>query len=90
VQLAALPLLAPGVLEGLSASLSCSRLEEARWWASVYQDTLSYVRQRLAQLEIKPPGSPDGNNPVSWAFSDGDLIEATGVTVDADAEGETG
>jgi hypothetical protein len=23
-------------------------------------------------------------------FSDGDLIEATGVTVDADAEGETG
>jgi hypothetical protein len=60
VQLAALPLLAPGVLEGLSARLSCSKLEEARWWASVYQDTLSYVRQRLAQLEIKPPGNPDG------------------------------
>jgi hypothetical protein len=77
VQLAALPLLAPGVVEGLSQRLNCSRLEAARWWASIYSATLPFLHQRLATLEVKPAGSPDGNDPVSWAFSDGELIDAS-------------
>lgn len=85
VAISSLPLLAPGVVEGLSQRLNCSRLEAARWWASIYSATLPFLHQRLATLEVKPAGSPDGNDPVSWAFSDGELIDAS-----ADPENEQG
>jgi hypothetical protein len=77
IAVAALPVLAKGVLEALSIRLGCSTYEAAKWWASVYSATLPFVHQRLATLTVKPVGSP-GGEPVSWTFTDdGELADVS-------------
>jgi hypothetical protein len=74
VHIAALPILAAGVLEGLAARLGCTRYDAAKWWAGVYNSTLPFIHQRLGQLEVKPAGAPGGGNPIAWSFDEGGQI----------------
>jgi hypothetical protein len=74
VHIAALPILASGVLEGLAARLGCTCVDDAKWWSGVYSATLPFIRQRLGQLEVKPIGAPGAGNPVAWSFSEGGEI----------------
>jgi hypothetical protein len=75
VRIAALPILANGVLEGLAERLGCSRFDAAKWWAGVYASTLPFIHQRLGQLEVKPAGAPGSNNPVGWSFDSGQIVD---------------
>jgi hypothetical protein len=75
-KISALPILARGVLEGLAERLGCSRHDAAKFWASIYSATMPYLHQRLAQLEVKQPGSLGSGEPVTWAFSDdGEIVD---------------
>jgi hypothetical protein len=76
VHIAALPILAEGVLEGLAKRLGCERHDAAKWWLGVYSATLPFIHQRLGQLEVRPPGAPGVGNPVVWSFSDsGEVVD---------------
>jgi hypothetical protein len=78
VQIAALPILANGVLDGLAQRLGCSRHDAAKWWAGVFAATLPFVHQRLGQLEVKPAGAPGSGDPVVWSFSDtGEIVDVS-------------
>ncbi|MBV8397514.1 MAG: hypothetical protein JOZ17_02085 [Acetobacteraceae bacterium] len=35
---------------------------------------MPYFHQRLATLEVRPVGSPNGGEPVPFAFADGELM----------------
>ena len=77
IEIAGLPILAPGILEGLAARLGCTRFEAAKFWAGVHSATLPFVHQRLAQLEVKPPGALGSGEAVLWTLSErGELIDA--------------
>lgn len=75
IEVAGLPILAPGVLEGLAERLGMTRPEAAKFWASCLSTTLPFCHQRLSQLEVKPPGAPGSGQPVTWTFSDGQVID---------------
>ena len=90
VQIAALPVLADGVLSRLADALGCSRFDAAKWWAGIYQATMPYLHTRQASLTVKPEGAPDGD-PVDWLFSDGegpaeDDAGEDGLTIEGEAE----
>jgi hypothetical protein len=77
IEVAALPILAPGVLPELAKILGCERFEAARWWAGVLASSLPYTHQRLATLTVKPQGSPDGEPVIlPWAYGAAETIEA--------------
>ena len=76
VEVAAMPILAPGVLEEFAKFLQCSRLEAFKAWANCSSSVMGYVHQKLATLEVKPAGSPGGEALVfGYADSnDGELL----------------
>jgi hypothetical protein len=77
VAIAAMPVLAPGVLEGLAQRLQCSRHDAAKWWAGNRDAVLPYLHTRLSSVELRPPGAP-GGEVVSWTFADdGELVDVT-------------
>jgi hypothetical protein len=88
VAISAMPILAPGVLPELAKVLGCDRITAAKWWTSTLAATLPFIHQRLATLEIKPAGSPEGGEPVRWEFSDGEQLAAEIVAVTAPDEPE--
>jgi hypothetical protein len=70
IEIAGLPVLKEGVLEYLAKRFECTRHEAMKLWVTVLNGTLPFTHQRLAQLQVKSEGHPDGP-PVSWMFSDG-------------------
>lgn len=90
IAIAAMPVLAPGVLATLAETLGCNRFDAAKWWAGIYQATLPYVHSRQASLAVRPEGA-DESDPVEWLFSDGPAGDADdeaegGLTIEAEAE----
>jgi hypothetical protein len=78
IEIAGLPILAKGVLEGLAERLGMSRADAAKFWANVLSTTLPYVAQRQAALEVRAPGAPGSGQPILWTLSEeGELIDAT-------------
>ncbi len=78
IEIAGLPILAKGVLEGLADRLGCTRHEAAKFWASILATTLPFTHQRQAALEVRPAGSPGSGQPVLWQVDDdGQLYDAT-------------
>jgi hypothetical protein len=78
IEIAGLPILAKGILEGLAERLGMSRADAAKFWANVLSTTLPYVAQRQAQLEIRNPGAPGSGQPILWTLTEeGELIDAT-------------
>jgi hypothetical protein len=76
IEVATLPILAPGVLPELAKVLGCERFEAAKWWAGVLASSLPYTHQRLATLTVKPQGSPDGEPVIlPWAYGADQTIE---------------
>ena len=81
VEIAAIPILAPGVLPELAKVLGMERADAAKWWAGVYASTLPYIRQRLATLTVKPEGSPDGEPiPLPWSYVEEEVLEHLELT----------
>jgi hypothetical protein len=78
IEVAGLPILAKGILEGLAERLGMSRADAAKWWAGILSATLPYVAQRQAQLEIRNPGAPGSGQPILWTLTEeGELIDET-------------
>ncbi len=77
IEIAGLPILAPGILEGLAERLGCTRHDAAKFWASVLATTLPYTHQRQAAVEVRPSGAPGSGQPILWQMTDGELIDAT-------------
>ena len=77
IEIAGLPILAKGVLEGLAERLGCTRHDAAKFWASVLSTTLPYTHQRQAAIEVRPPGAPGSGLPILWEVSEGELYDAT-------------
>ena len=78
IEIAGLPILAKGVLEGLAERLGCTRHDAAKFWASVLSTTLPYTHQRQAAIEVRPPGAPGSGLPILWEVTEGgELIDAT-------------
>jgi hypothetical protein len=78
IEIAGLPILAKGVLEGLAERIGCTRHEAAKFWASILATTLPYTHQRQATLEVRPSGSPGSGQPVLWQITQsGELFDAT-------------
>lgn len=77
IEIAGLPILAKGILEGLAERLGCSRHEAAKFWAGILATTLPYTHQRQAAVEVRPSGAPGSGQPILWQVSDGELIDAT-------------
>jgi hypothetical protein len=91
VEIAAIPILAPGVLPELAKVLGMERADAAKWWAGVYASTLPYIRQRLATLTVKPEGSPDGEPvPLPWSYSyaEDEVLEHLELTHNTPAQGQ--
>jgi hypothetical protein len=65
--------LANAPIAELAQELRCSRLDAARLKVQAMAASIPYLHQRLATIELKPAGSPDGL-PVSLPFSD-DVID---------------
>ena len=84
IEIAGLPILAPGILEGLAERLGCSRFDAAKFWAGVLNATLPFVHQRLAQLEVKPAGALGSGEAILWT------LNARGELVDGCAHGDGG
>jgi hypothetical protein len=81
VEIAAIPVLAPGVLPELAKVLGMNRADAAKWWAGIYAATLPYIRQRLATLTVKPEGSPDGEPiPLPWSYGEDEILEHLELT----------
>jgi hypothetical protein len=77
IEISGLPILAPGILEGLAQRLGCSRFDAAKFWAGVLTATLPYTHQRLAQLEVKPAGALGSGEAVLWTLgARGELLDA--------------
>jgi hypothetical protein len=87
LSVATLPILAPGILEGLAARLGCSRFDAARFWLSSQNAVLPYSHQRQAAIEVRPAGAPGSGNPIEWGVSSEGLIDVThsGVTLNGHA-----
>lgn len=78
IEIAGLPILAPGILEGLAERLGMTRADAAKFWAGVLSTTLPYVAQRQAAIEVRPPGAPGSGQPILWTLTEeGELIDAT-------------
>jgi hypothetical protein len=78
IEIAGLPILANGILEGLAERLGCTRHDAAKFWANILATTLPYTHQRQAAVEVRPPGAPGSGQPILWTLSDsGELIDAT-------------
>lgn len=77
IEIAGLPILAPGILEGLAERLGCTRHDAAKFWASVLATTLPYTHQRQAAVEVRPSGTPGSGQPILWQMTNGELIDAT-------------
>jgi hypothetical protein len=79
IEIAGLPILAKGVLEGLAERLGMSRADAAKWWAGILSTTLPYAHSRQAAIEVRAPGAPGSNNPVLWDMwqvdDDGELVD---------------
>ena len=76
IEIAGLPILARGVLEGLAERLGCTRHEAAKFWASILATTLPFTHQRQAAIEVRPPGAPGSGQPILWEVTDdGQLID---------------
>jgi hypothetical protein len=67
IEIAGLPILAPGVLAGLARELEMSKADAARFWAGVLNSVLPYIHQRLSQLSVLPAGSPGSGQPIYWS-----------------------
>jgi hypothetical protein len=83
IEVAALPILAPGVLPELAKVLGCERFEAAKWWAGVLASSLPYSHQRLATLTVKPQGAPDGE-PVTlpWSYGEDEVLDHLDLLTD--------
>ena len=78
IEIAGLPILAKGVLEGLAERLGMTRADAAKFWANVLSTTLPYVAQRQAAVEVRAPGSPGSGMPILWTISEqGELLDAS-------------
>lgn len=90
VKLGAIPILARGVLEALAQRLGCTRLEAAKFWASNNQAVMPFIRPRLGSLELRPAGSPESDEAVTWEhwdYIDGELVDKT-ITEDKAIEAQ--
>lgn len=90
IEIAAMPILAEGVLSGLARQLGMSRPDAAKWWAGILTATLPYIHSRQASLTIKPDGAPDGDPAdLEWATALSDLSKLTEpLMIEAEAEAE--
>jgi hypothetical protein len=61
--------LANAPIAELARDLCCSPLEAAKLKVQAMAASIPYLHQRLASVELKPAGSPDGE-PVSLPYSD--------------------
>jgi hypothetical protein len=78
IEIAGLPILAKGILEGLAERLGCTRHDAAKFWANILATTLPYTHQRQAAIEVRPPGAPGSGQPILWTLTEeGELIDAT-------------
>jgi hypothetical protein len=78
IEVAGLPILAKGVLEGLAERLGCSRHDAAKFWAGILAATLPYTAQRQSAIEVRPSGAPGSGQPILWQVTEGgELIDAT-------------
>jgi hypothetical protein len=78
IEIAGLPILAKGVLEGLAERLQMSRADAAKFWAGMNLGSLPYVAQRQSAVEIRPSGAPGSGQPILWQVTeDGELLDAT-------------
>jgi hypothetical protein len=75
IEIAGLPILAPGVLAGLARELEMSKADAARFWAGVLNSVLPYIHQRLSQLSVLPAGTPGSGQPIYWGDLGSALIE---------------
>jgi hypothetical protein len=93
IEIAGMPILAPGVLQGLAQTLGCERHDAAKWWLSCLSTVLPYTHQKQAAIEVKPPGAPGSNNPVLWGILEASMVDVTEAGVGFDGgteEGEEG
>jgi hypothetical protein len=78
--------LANAPIAELAQELRCSPLDAAKLKVQAMAASIPYLHQRLASVELKPPGSPDGV-PVSLPYSD-EIIDVTPES--GDGEGAAG
>jgi hypothetical protein len=84
IEIAAMPILADGVLEAFTRRIGApSRFEAFKAWASVNASAMPFSHQRLATLTVKPAGSPDGE-PVelAWSYAEDEVLEHLELTHD--------
>jgi hypothetical protein len=82
IEIAGLPILAPGVLPAFQKLIGApSRFEAFKQWQVSARDALPYSHTRLATLTVKPAGSPDGE-PISlpWSFAEDEVLEHLELT----------
>ena len=78
IEIAGLPILAKGVVEGLAERFGITRADAAKWWAGILAIALPYVAQRQSAVEIRPSGAPGSGQPILWEVSeDGQLIDTS-------------
>jgi hypothetical protein len=55
IQIGALEILKPGVLDGLANCLGCTRFEATEWWIEILKLVLPYIHERLDDAMAAPP-----------------------------------
>jgi hypothetical protein len=80
--------LANAPIAELAKDLRCSPLEAAKLKVQAMAASIPYLHQRLASVELKPPGSPDGV-PISLPYSD-DTIDVTPENEDGETADTSG
>jgi hypothetical protein len=84
IEIAALPILAEGVLAAFAKEIGApSRFEAFKAWANINASVMPFCHQRLATLTVKPAGSPDGE-PVelAWSYAEDEVLDHLELTHD--------
>jgi hypothetical protein len=84
IEIAAMPILADGVLAAFTKQVGApSKFEAFKAWASINASAMPFCHQRLATLTVKPAGSPDGE-PVelAWSYAEDEVLEHLELTHD--------
>jgi hypothetical protein len=81
IEIAGLPILAPGVLAGLARELEMSKADAARFWAGVLAAVLPYCHQKLSQLTVLPAGTPGFGQPIPFGAAMRSCLRPSARTV---------
>ncbi|MGA8758557.1 MAG: hypothetical protein WB611_19995 [Stellaceae bacterium] len=88
ISIGGLPVLSPGVLDGLAKLLGgVTKLDAMKIWISVNSTLLPFIHQRQASIEVRPPGAPGSGQPVFWSVTeDSEIVDITPPPADEAAE----